>query len=127
MKKLHVIFGIIAITVLLSGCNSGVTNSANEAPTNSPIVEETDTEKSSEDSSLFIETPSGSSSSNEELPYSEEELKSDPRAPSTNIEDYNSDGEYVPADGISDDPGDYNANGIGGKSCNKHQKNHFLS
>jgi hypothetical protein len=44
-------------------------------------------------------------------PYSEEELKADPTAPSTNPEDYNSDGEYVPASGPSTNPADYNAAG----------------
>ncbi|MGM0922855.1 MAG: hypothetical protein ACQEWW_16850 [Bacillota bacterium] len=47
----------------------------------------------------------------EESPYTEEELEADPSAPSTDTEDYNSDGEYVPEDGPSDNPGDYNSDG----------------
>ena len=44
-------------------------------------------------------------------PYTESELKSDPSAPSTNVNDYNSDGEYVPENGPTDNPEDYNVNG----------------
>lgn len=43
--------------------------------------------------------------------YTEEELESDPAAPSSNPDDYNSDGEYVPADGPTDNPEDYNSDG----------------
>lgn len=35
----------------------------------------------------------------------------DPSAPSTNSNDYNSDGEYVPENGPTDNPADYNADG----------------
>ncbi|WP_342477803.1 hypothetical protein NYE24_00670 [Paenibacillus sp. FSL H7-0350] len=41
----------------------------------------------------------------------EQELVTDPRAPSTNPNDYNSDGQYVPENGISDNPEDYNFDG----------------
>lgn len=50
-------------------------------------------------------------SSSDSSPYTDEELKSDPTAPSDNPADYNKDGEYVPSDGQSDNPADYNANG----------------
>lgn len=43
--------------------------------------------------------------------YTKEQLENDPRAPSKNVNDYNSDGEYVPQNGISDNPADYNAKG----------------
>jgi hypothetical protein len=44
-------------------------------------------------------------------PYTEEELQSDPTAPSDNPADYDSNGEYVPADGPTDNPADYDADG----------------
>lgn len=43
--------------------------------------------------------------------YTKEELKSDPKAPSKNPQDYNSNGEYVPKNGVSKNPADYNAKG----------------
>lgn len=48
---------------------------------------------------------------NSSSPYTKEELEADPTAPSTNVNDYNSDGEYVPENGPSDNPADYNSNG----------------
>lgn len=46
-----------------------------------------------------------------ESAYTKEELENDPRAPSTNPEDYNSDGEYVPSGGPTDNPADYDSGG----------------
>ncbi|MCM2984384.1 hypothetical protein AAYR27_11330 [Bacillus safensis] len=43
--------------------------------------------------------------------YTEKELESDPKATSSNPNDYNDDGEYAPKNGVSDNPADYNANG----------------
>jgi len=43
--------------------------------------------------------------------YTKEELESDPFAPSSNPNDYNSNGEYVPYGGVSDNPADYNSSG----------------
>lgn len=57
-------------------------------------------------------TPSSSSSTaHSDSPYTREELENDPLAPSINPNDYNSNGDYVPADGISSNPGDYNYDG----------------
>lgn len=58
-----------------------------------------------------IEYPSITGDEDESSPYTEEELEADPTAPSTNVNDYNSDGEYVPENGPSDNPADYNSNG----------------
>lgn len=44
-------------------------------------------------------------------PYTEEELEADPEAPSTNPDDYDSNGQYVPSDGPSDNAEDYDAEG----------------
>lgn len=44
-------------------------------------------------------------------PYTEEELENDSTAPSTNPDDYNADGEYVPEDGPTNNPADYNSDG----------------
>lgn len=44
-------------------------------------------------------------------PYTEDELRNDPNAPSTNPNDYNEDGEYVPHNGVSESPEDYSVNG----------------
>lgn len=49
--------------------------------------------------------------SNTNSPYTEAELINDPSAPSTNPNDYNSNGEYVPSNGPSDNPADYNSDG----------------
>ena len=48
---------------------------------------------------------------NTSSPYTEDELINDPLAPSTNPNDYNSNGEYVPENGPSDNPADYNVDG----------------
>ncbi|WP_052723849.1 DUF4179 domain-containing protein [Paenibacillus wulumuqiensis] len=60
---------------------------------------------SSENSSNSSSTLSSDSS------YTRDELESDPLAPSTNPDDYNSYGEYAPAGGYSIDPADYNYEG----------------
>ncbi|WP_141505717.1 hypothetical protein [Paenibacillus luteus] len=114
MKRFNILIGIVGISAFLSGCNAANNNAIDDIPTASPetvIVEEkdTDTEDKSDVSSLFIKSPAGSTS--KEAPYTKGQLESDPKAPSTNINDYNSDGEYVPEGGISDNPSDYNANG----------------
>lgn len=44
-------------------------------------------------------------------PYTKEELENDPTAPSTNPNDYNANGEYVPKNGSSDNPADYSIDG----------------
>lgn len=44
-------------------------------------------------------------------PYTEEELEADPEAPSTNPDDYDSNGQYVPSTGPSDNAEDYDAEG----------------
>ena len=46
-----------------------------------------------------------------ESPYTEAELQSDPTAPSTNPNDYDSNGQYVPENGQSNKAEDYNADG----------------
>ncbi|WP_438351375.1 hypothetical protein ACP8HI_12430 [Paenibacillus sp. FA6] len=43
--------------------------------------------------------------------YTREELESDKRAPSINPNDYDSEGQYLPKNGISDDAKDYNFDG----------------
>lgn len=52
-----------------------------------------------------------SNDSGSQSPYSENKLKTDPKAPSTNPRDYNKDGEYVPQGGPTDNPADYNSKG----------------
>lgn len=76
--------------VYSEGSNSDTTSGTNEDDTKTTTTDDTTT---------------GSS------PYSEEELQSDPTAPSDNPADYDSKGEYVPADGPTDNPADYNADG----------------
>lgn len=68
--------------------------------------EETETQDSVPSTESYSEP-----NENETSPYTKEELESDSKAPSTNPEDYNSDGEYVPSGGVSDDPADYNSKG----------------
>ncbi|CAI8818867.1 Cellulosome anchoring protein cohesin region [Brevibacillus sp. IT-7CA2] len=43
--------------------------------------------------------------------YTESQLKADPKAPSTNPNDYDQSGQYVPHDGVSKNPADYSING----------------
>jgi hypothetical protein len=108
------------ITFILSTCVITVgilTGCSNEKSVNT-IIQPTPTVKASTpqssgnsgtststSSSTQTSAPSNSSS------YTKEQLEKDKRAPSKNPADYNSNGEFVPRNGISSNPADYNAKG----------------
>ncbi|MEM5011892.1 hypothetical protein WKH57_14310 [Niallia taxi] len=85
-------------------------NEALELEYNGNVVysKESDSETTT---SSFEEDSSTVDSKTDSSPYTKEELQSDPTAPSENLEDYNSDGEYVPLDGPTDNAADYNGDG----------------
>ncbi|MER2169189.1 MAG: hypothetical protein ABS938_00995 [Psychrobacillus psychrodurans] len=96
-KKIALVF-LSSLVLTISACSNSDNN-----------VEVDDNGVSTSDSSPS--TYNDSSSNGSQSPYTESELKSDPTAPSTNVNDYNSDGEFVPENGPTDNPEDYNANG----------------
>lgn len=100
-SKLNLIMITMFGAVLFTGCNSGNINNSSSTPLKSPTIEEKNNE---------IQLPS-SSTKVKDSPYTKEELENDRRAPSKNVNDYNSEGQYVPENGISDNTEDYNADG----------------
>ncbi|MGG3925685.1 lipoprotein [Metabacillus fastidiosus] len=105
MRKLFLFFVVI---FLLSGCSGKTETNINNEDVDSDIEvnESVDSSTSTDSTDDSYEYKSNSGS-----PYTKEELENDPSAPSTNPNDYNADGEYVPEGGISDNPADYNADG----------------
>ena len=106
MKKL---FLLCAVMLMLSGCSgetnteTGIVNEESETNTSNEVNDTYDSTNSSDNYDTY--------DSNSDSPYTKEELESDPIAPSTNPNDYNSDGEFVPENSVSDNPADYNSNG----------------
>lgn len=100
LKRCMTVSMTVSSLMLISACNS--TNEDSESEYESP-VNSTDTVNDSTDTI--------DDSSADESPYTEDELQSDPTAPSTSPDDYNSDGEYVPESGPTDSPADYNSDG----------------
>ncbi len=90
-------FFISIIVLLLTGC--GYT----------PTYEKNKTEKEYEPS--YSDDYGSEDTNSGESYYTKEELESDSKAPSTDPDDYNSSGEYVPQDGPSSNPADYNSKG----------------
>ncbi|MCY9230057.1 hypothetical protein [Bacillus inaquosorum] len=103
MKKICLLFMLVGIMAVIGACSS-------EDPTDDTSVNSVDssTDDLTDDTSDELDADNGESDSSI---YTEEELESDPKAPSSNPNDYNDDGEYVPENGVSDNPADYNANG----------------
>jgi hypothetical protein len=104
------IFPCLALAFVLMGCNQDSlpdTNvnvvTKNDVVTSSPVQDLTP--------SPSVPKQSSSSTQSEMHVYTKEQLENDPRAPSKDPADYNSNGEYVPKNGVSKNPGDYNANG----------------
>ena len=126
-KQTNFLFSIGSIFMFLVAALIGDSTpvSNNEGDKNSNEVNTTENDKenlndkndSNKEPDTSIDNGNNSKSNSEtdtdtsSQPYTKEELESDPTAPSTDTSDYNSDGEYVPADGPTDNPADYNSNG----------------
>ena len=94
---------MIAFIFILSACSGTQTDPLDDTTTDTEVEEPL-----TEDSDNY---DTYSTDENSKSPYTKEELESDPRAPSTDPNDYNENGEYVPQDGPSDNPADYNSDG----------------
>lgn len=102
--KRFLIFNSMLVLLLLVGCTGTDEGEKDQGLNDEEIVE---IQKEDNDT-----TPSPIKKEHEKTnDYTEDELKSDPKAPSDDPDDYNYDGEFVPQDGPSDNPEDYNFEG----------------
>lgn len=100
-KSLLISLMIFSFSIFLIACSDSETN-----------LEPTETDSYYTGTDTYTPTNDEPSTYEDtDSPYTKEELESDPIAPSTNPNDYNSDGEYVPQGGPSDNPEHYNADG----------------
>ncbi|WP_047152194.1 hypothetical protein [Aneurinibacillus tyrosinisolvens] len=105
LKKQWKISGVVVLSIAIIG-GMAVYNMNNESDTY--YIPTTNNE---EKDNFTPNTPTYSNnSSNNISPYTKEELEANPTAPSTDPRDYNANGEYVPHDGPSNNPADYDMN-----------------
>lgn len=93
MKKVCLLFMLVGIVAVIGACSS-------EDPTDDTSVNSVDssTDDLTDDTSDELDTDNGESDSSI---YTEEELESDPKAPSSNPNDYNDEGEYKPVEDMT--------------------------
>jgi hypothetical protein len=125
VKKLRksILFFLVT-SLIIAGCSSETEDNSNDSSQTEdelteviePIEEPEVTDSESELTDIETESYNSQDATDtyveeDKSPYTNEELESDPYAPSTNPDDYDENGQYVPADGPSNNSEDYDTEG----------------